>query len=270
MSFVPSTLIEYGHPEPDDLLAVLFPAYEICLKPEGFPRAAEFGLTAKTPLLLGELSCRKLWGIRLDTAPELPGGMYHTDWRTAFTVLDSSQCFGLCRAAEMLHWQSRMQFCGKCGTKLAPGNDLACVCSGCQERFYPQIAPAVIVAVTRGDELLLAHNRRFPDTVHSLIAGFVEAGESLEQAVVREVREETGLEVGDIAYLGSQPWPFPNSLMIGFTARCVAGELAFDRTELDYGSWFSRRDALPRLPRDGSIARKIIDDFYFERGFWVK
>ncbi len=114
--------------------------------------------------------------------------------------------------------------------------------------------------VTRGEEILLARGRRFPQPIYSTLAGFVDPGESLEECVVREVREEAGIEIRELAYFGSQPWPFPHSLMVGFTAEHASGELAIDQEELADGGWF-RRDALPLLPPHGSIARRLIDDF---------
>jgi NAD+ diphosphatase len=119
----------------------------------------------------------------------------------------------------------------------------------------------VIVRVTRGDdEILLARAQRFPGAMYSVLAGFVEPGESLEECVARELEEEVGIEVGDIAYFSSQPWPFPHSLMIGFTASWRSGELRVDPTELADAQWF-RRDALPQLPGRLSIARRLIDDW---------
>ena len=146
---------------------------------------------------------------------------------------------------------------------------MAKICPQCRERFYPQIAPAVIVAVTQEDRLLLAHNRNFPGSVHSLIAGFVEAGETLEQAVEREIWEETRLQVKNVRYLSSQSWPFPSTLMLGFAAEYASGTLELDGDELDHADWFSRASEPPRLPKDGSISRRIIDDFYFQRGVWA-
>jgi NAD+ diphosphatase len=124
---------------------------------------------------------------------------------------------------------------------------------------YPRIAPAVIVLITNDEEeALLAHNKKFTPGIYSLIAGFVEAGENLEAAVTRETREETGIEICDIRYLLSQPWPFPNSLMVGFSARYKSGTVKPDGVEIDDVQWFSR-DSLPSLPGPGSISRHLIE-----------
>jgi NAD+ diphosphatase len=125
---------------------------------------------------------------------------------------------------------------------------------------FPRLAPAIIVLVERGPEMLLARARRFPTAMYSTLAGFVEPGETLEEAVVREVREEAGITVKDIRYFGSQPWPFPHSLMIGFTATYADGQITLgDEENIDAG-WFTA-DNLPSLPSKMSIARKLIDSF---------
>ncbi len=126
--------------------------------------------------------------------------------------------------------------------------------------YFPTASPAIIVGVTCGEKLLLAHNRNFRTGLFSLLAGFVDPGETLEQAVVREVREEVGLEVGSLRYVTSQPWAFPNSLMLGFRASHISGELAVDGTEIAEAGWFTR-DALPEIPRVGTIARLLVDEW---------
>ncbi|MBR2438557.1 MAG: NAD(+) diphosphatase [Lentisphaeria bacterium] len=193
-----------------------------------------------------------------------------TEWnvqplRAVIHSVDEAVICAICRAKELMFWRERRKFCGKCGHEMEDsGTDLARVCPNCRERYYPQIAPAVITAVLKEDKILLAHNRNFTSGVHSLIAGFVESGESLEQAVAREILEETSIKVKNIRYYSSQPWPFPNSLMLGFVAEYESGELTPDGTELETAGWFSA-DELPMLPDHGSIARKIIDDFIANR-----
>jgi NAD+ diphosphatase len=151
--------------------------------------------------------------------------------------------------------------CGRCGspTEHAPG-ERARRCPQCGHAAFPRLSPAVIVRVTRGDEILLARAVRFPGGVYSVLAGFVEPGESLEECVARELEEEVGIEVTDIAYFASQPWPFPHSLMIGFTATWVSGDLRIEEAELVDARWFTR-DNLPDLPGRLSIARTLIDDW---------
>ncbi|MBQ7396120.1 MAG: NAD(+) diphosphatase [Lentisphaeria bacterium] len=194
--------------------------------------------------------------------------LFLLEMRSAFTMIPPGSCYALCRAKSLLEWKKRRNFCGACGAALVPSeNDIAMKCPVCKEPFYPQLAPAVIVAITKDDKILLAHNFRFQERVHSLIAGFVEAGESIEQAVAREIYEETHLNVCDLRYVSSQSWPFPNSLMLGFTAKYHSGTLELDGTELECANWYTPDD-LPQLPEKGSIARMIIDDFCSEKRFF--
>jgi NAD+ diphosphatase len=164
------------------------------------------------------------------------------------------------RAFHILQWRADSAFCGRCGSPNGDAPDeLARLCPKCGRREYPRISPAVIVLVTRDDgRALLAHNSKFRPHLYSLVAGFVEAGENLEDTVAREIREEVGVEVKDIRYIASQSWPFPNSLMLGFTACWASGEPRPDMVEIEDVRWFSR-DALPEIPAPGSISRALID-----------
>jgi NAD+ diphosphatase len=163
------------------------------------------------------------------------------------------------RATQMIEWSDTHRFCGRCA---APTERIAgerCMrCPACGLLGYPRIAPAVIVLVRRGDEALLARGARFPGLFYSTLAGFVEIGESLEETIVREVREEVGIDVKATRYFGSQPWPFPHSLMVGFFAEWAGGEIQPDGTEILDARWF-RSDALPPVPPRLSIARHLID-----------
>ncbi|MGH7868686.1 MAG: NAD(+) diphosphatase, partial [Candidatus Dormibacteraceae bacterium] len=165
------------------------------------------------------------------------------------------------RAAQLLEWEAAHTYCGRCGnlTRSHP-SELARECQACQQLYFPRIAPVVIMAVRREGELLLAHNRGMREDLYSLLAGFVEVGESLEQAVLREVREEVGLEVGGLRYLASQPWPFPSQLMVGFEARWQGGEIRIQEEELSDAGWFPIDELPPAdcLPADYSIASRII------------
>jgi NAD+ diphosphatase len=163
------------------------------------------------------------------------------------------------RAVQLVDWARSHRFCGRCGTptEVAPG-ERAMRCPSCRLLAFPRLAPAIITLVTRGDEALLAQGVQFRGPMYSTLAGFVEAGESLEDAVHREVREEVGVEISDVHYWGSQPWPFPHSLMLGFHARWASGEIEIDPKEIIDAQWF-HRDALPTIPPRISIARKLID-----------
>ena len=163
------------------------------------------------------------------------------------------------KCAELLYWDRNTKFCGVCGGMMHFHTDISKRCEMCGKEVWPQLAPAVIVLIHRGpDEVLLARGRSFKSDFYGLIAGFVETGETLEQAVEREVMEETGLRIKNIRYFDSQPWPYPSGLMVGFNADYESGELHLQREELCKAGWFGR-DNLPQLPEKLSIARKLID-----------
>jgi NAD+ diphosphatase len=163
------------------------------------------------------------------------------------------------RALQIAGWAETHRFCGRCATPTERDPKERCLrCPRCALAMYPRVSPAIIVLVRRGDEALLARSSRFPVPFFSTLAGFVEAGESLEETLHREVREEVGIEVDRLRYFGSQPWPFPHSLMVGFTAQYVSGELRPDPTEIAEAQWFLP-SALPTVPPRLSIARALID-----------
>lgn len=167
------------------------------------------------------------------------------------------------RAFHIMNWLKTNKFCGCCGKVMqvtqAP-QELAVQCPACSHTVYPRISPAIIVAVVKDDKILLARSSRFPAGRYSVIAGFVEPGETLENCVRRELLEEVGIEADNIAYFGNQPWPFPDSLMIAFTAQYAGGEITIDNNEIVAADWFSE-DALPSIPPKGSIARQLIEWF---------
>ena len=162
---------------------------------------------------------------------------------------------------ELFEWRRTNRFCGCCGAEMMPHanpKERALVCSKCGYTVYPRISPAVIVLVTKGDKVLLQRNTHYRGVVWSLVAGFVDPGESLEEAIRREVREEASIEVKEIRYFGSQTWPFPSNIMIGFRAEYASGELKPDGEEVVASGWFDRGH-LPEIPRPGSIARAMLD-----------
>ena len=169
---------------------------------------------------------------------------------------------GILRALHIAKWRQESRFCGSCGAANTDAPDeLARLCPVCGRLEFPRIAPAVIVLIINDDgKALLAHNKKFIPCVYSLIAGFNEAGESLESTVVREIREEVSIEVRDIRYLISQPWPFPNSLMLGFSAHYASGTIRPDGIEIEDAQWFSREN-LPAIPNPGSVSRYLIDQW---------
>jgi NAD+ diphosphatase len=179
--------------------------------------------------------------------------------RSLYGVLSDEHWALAGRAVQLVEWERTHRFCGVCGAPTEPfPGERARSCSACDHLAFPRLSPAVIVLVRRGRELLLARGRRFTEPIYSCVAGFVDPGESLEEAVVREVREEVGIEIADVRYFGSQSWPFPHSLMIGFTASWAGGEIRIEEEELVDAGWFPP-EALPELPAPLSIARRLID-----------
>jgi NAD+ diphosphatase len=219
-----------------------------------------WGLVAPAPMQLGVIERRPCWSVAVpvaETEPP-PGWLWH-DTRTLLGMLTPAQLHAVNCARQLHWWDARHRFCGACGTPTVVGDEERVRrCPACNALYFPVASPAVIVAVTRGDDLLLAHNRNFRPGLFSLLAGFVDPGENLEQAAAREVREEVGLTIGDFSYVGSQSWPFPNSLMIGLRARHIAGEIVADGKEIEQAGWF-HRSKLPDVPRPGTIARRLID-----------
>jgi len=209
---------------------------------------------------LGALGIEGCW--TGEASPEytpLPPGFTFEPLRALYGVLAEDLYAVAGRAVQVVEWDRTHRYCGRCGTAT---NDIAGErakrCPNCGLLSYPRISPAVIVLVARDDELLLARSPHFPAGMYSVLAGFVEPGESLEDTVAREIGEETGIGVKSVRYFGSQPWPYPNSLMIGFTAVYAGGELTPDPREIEAAAWYTRNN-LPKLPGKPSIARALID-----------
>lgn len=162
------------------------------------------------------------------------------------------------KAAQLLHWHRTHRYCGRCGqATIAHASEQAMVCPACSLSWYPRISPCVIVLVTRGEDLLLARSPRFQEGMYSTLAGFVEPGESVETAVHREIGEEVAIRVGGLRYFGSQPWPFPGQLMLGFLAEYAGGEIEVDGVEISDAAWYHYR-RLPLIPGPGTIAGRMI------------
>jgi len=214
-----------------------------------------------TPLLVDSGGGSRIWAAVVPEGTANPDGAHFTGARTLVGALDPAGFGQLARARMLVEWQRTHRFCGRCGASTGPAaGEHAVRCGRCGLPGYPRISPVVIVRVTRADEILLAWPVRAPRPMYTVLAGFVEAGESLEQAAVREIGEEVGLEVDRLTYAGSQPWPFPHSLMVAFTAQYAAGEIAPAPAEIRDAGWY-RADALPDLPPHGSIARAMIEQF---------
>ncbi|MFP6807523.1 MAG: NAD(+) diphosphatase [Pseudomonadales bacterium] len=173
------------------------------------------------------------------------------------------------KAQQICEWYRTHQYCGRCGKKtIEHHNDRAMVCEDCKIFSYPRLSPSIIVLVHRDREVLLARNHGFPEGMYSTLAGFVEPGESIEETLVREVREEVGVTVGNLEYLGSQPWPFPNSLMLGFHAKYESGDIKLQEEEIADAQWFPIDD-LPTIPGNIAISRWLINDYLAKNGIPV-
>jgi len=205
---------------------------------------------------LGDIHCHAS-EVAADTVA--PPGTAWEGLRTLFSVLDDAHFALAGRALQIVDWDRTHRFCGRCGTPTVPKPDERVrACPACRLTAYPRVAPAIMALIRKGNEILLGRGPHFPAGMYSALAGFVEPGESLEQCVAREVLEEVGLEVANIRYFASQPWPFPHSLMIAFVCDWVAGEITPQPGEIEAAEWFEVFH-LPRLPSKISIARRLID-----------
>lgn len=178
--------------------------------------------------------------------------------REAWNYLSEEEWKGECRKAELQYFHETHRYCGKCGSPTAATSEISVKCGSCGCEYFPSLSPAIVVLVKRGDRALLVHAANFKLPMYALVAGFVETGESLEECVSREVREETSLEIQNIRYFGSQSWPFPSQLMVAFIADYKSGEITYADGELTEGGWFAREDT-PLLPTLPSLSRRLID-----------
>ena len=234
----------------------------------GVPHAERFeelGVIARQQYYLGRYDGRPCYAV--DLAEEtVPDDMDFKDLRQAYGSMDEDLFVLGGRAVQIVEWDRTHQYCGRCGSKtFTKDNERAKACPECKLMNFPRLSPAVIMAVEKGNELLLARSAHFPKGMFSVLAGFVEPGETIEECVVREVKEEVGVTVGNVRYVASQPWPFPNSLMLGFTADYIEGDLNLDPVEIAEAGWFTA-DALPSIPGRISIARRLIDRFLDKQG----
>jgi NAD+ diphosphatase len=221
-------------------------------------------------IFIGALAGRHCFAVDADVdvdGVEPDGTPGFGDLRGLFGQVDEPTWLAAARALQLVEWTRTHRYCGRCGAPTEPSaTEMAQCCPRCGLLAFPRLAPAVIVLVERDDgRALLARNAQWRTGMYSCVAGFVEPGESVEGAVEREVREEVGIEIEDLRYRRSQPWPFPHSLMLGFNARYARGELLCDGREILEAGWFSADD-LPELPGPISIARWLIDDWVARTG----
>ncbi|MBI4206279.1 MAG: NAD(+) diphosphatase [Betaproteobacteria bacterium] len=262
--YVPLTTPPQAHDEPalwfafqGSQIAVLNdadqPAVPCCL------HLREHGLDPRRSLYLGLYGSRHCYAAEIPESQALPAGWTLLGLRDLFGLVETTLAALSGRAYQIIDWDRNHQYCSRCGTPMQPRqNEHARLCPACKFTSYPPVSPAIMILVTRGRDILLARKPIWPAGRFSAIAGFVEPGETLEETVVRETREEVGVEVRNIRYFGSQPWPFPHSLMIAFTAEYAGGEIRPDGEEIEEAQWFDAT-RLPNLPAKISISRRLID-----------
>lgn len=193
-----------------------------------------------------------------------PEGYEWVNLRDSFYVLPEQEYRIAGKASELLYFDRQHRYCGRCGAPLVWSSTISKRCTQCGEEIWPKLNTAIIVLIHRGEEALLVKAKNFRRDYYGLVAGFVETGEALEECVAREVYEETGLRVDNIRYFGSQPWPYPMGLMVGFHADYVEGEIALRDGELREAAFFGR-DNIPAIPGKMSMARMLIDDWLQEQ-----
>lgn len=195
---------------------------------------------------------------RIQKLPEATADYLFINFRASWDLLDQTLFDKAGRASQLLYWDSQSRYCPACGQPTRQTSPIAKECPACRKELYPVISTAILALVRREDALLLVRANNFKGTFHSLVAGFLEAGETLEQCVAREVLEETGLTVNNITYFSNQPWPFPSGLMVGFICDYVSGEIRLQEEELNAAAFYTREN-LPELPKKLSLARRMID-----------
>ncbi len=215
--------------------------------------SAEFSLAGMRGQAIGEWQGETVWLID-DSRPEEMASLRQL-------LNQDSGLFRMAgRGVQLAEFYRSHRYCGYCGKEMHRSRtEFACLCSHCKERYYPQIAPCIIVVIRRDDQLLLAQHVRHRNGIYTALAGFTEVGETLEQTVAREVMEESNIRIKNLRYVASQPWPFPQSLMMAFLADYDSGEINIDPKELIDAGWY-HYDALPLLPPPGTIARRLIED----------
>lgn len=268
----PVRLIPSLHPPPARIEPAwwfIFAAHKMMVLQEGESMSvplmvdpAALGLSPIRERFLGSLAGRPCYCAEVSENDPVPPKMVFYGLRYLYERLSGPMLAVAMKAVHLTEWEEKSRYCGRCGGEMLPSSKEmnARECPGCGMLIFPRISPAVIVLVERDGRILLARSTRFTANFYSVLAGFVEPGETLEETIHREIEEEVGIRVRNVRYFGSQPWPFPDSLMIGFTAEYAGGEIRVDDAEIVEAGWFSL-DQLPALPGKISIARRLIDSF---------
>ena len=240
----------------------LFDKDKLLLRKEGDRYSVPF--SADSPMKVDHSLCvpfadgTEAKAASVDSSDFMDEGYEWIGLRASWNVLTTAEYKMAGKAFQMVHWDRNSRFCPACGRPMAQNTVMSKYCSNCKQEVYPRISPAIIVLIRRGEEILLVHARNFKGSFYGLVAGFLEVGETLEECVRREVCEETGLEIENIQYFDSQPWPYPSGIMIGFFADYKSGEIRLQDDELSAGRFFTI-DNLPELPQKLSIARRMIE-----------
>jgi NAD+ diphosphatase len=266
LSFLPG-VISYKEKSHEDLWfifcenKILVKASEDTLSIPTWNEVVSLNIEVKNEHFLGELRGISCYTMELSSIPTLSPELDFKNLRLSGDMMSEEMFFLSGRASQVLNWDNTHRFCSRCGspTETVPG-ERAKRCPKCGFITYPRICPAIITSVIKDDKILLAHNNNFTEGLYSVIAGFVEPGETFEECVKREILEEVNIKVKNIKYFSNQPWPFPNSLMIAFTAEYESGEIDVDKIEIGHADWFSINN-LPTLPSKTSVARKLINSF---------
>lgn len=231
----------------------------------------EHGLAPLRSQYLGLYGGKHCYAAEIADGQALPADWAALGLRDLFGKVDGTLAALSGRAYQLLDWDRNQQFCSRCGAAMRPrAEERARKCSGCGYTSYPPVTPAIMILVTHGRQLLLARKAIWPEGRYSALAGFVEPGETLEDTIRRETKEEVGVEIKNMRYFGSQPWPFPHSLMVAFTAQYAGGDIRPDGVEIAEARWFEP-DELPKLPPSISISRRLIDTVAgkLARGEWT-
>jgi NAD+ diphosphatase len=231
---------------------------------DAIPSAKNFNglkLACEDLIYLGKYEEKDCYAGELEEKSKLKNNIIACKLRKSYNLIGGEFFQVAGYAFQIINWHKNSIYCGRCGSKVKDmKEEQAKICPKCNLINYPVICPAVIVAVIKDDKILLASAKRFAKNLYSVLAGFVEVGENLEKCVLRELKEEVGIEVKNIKYFGSQPWPFPNSLMVAFTAEYSKGEISTDKKEILDAGWFKSNE-LPLIPEKPSIAKDLIDWF---------
>ena len=215
---------------------------------------------------IGALDGHQVWAAGVEDEAEAGEGWRFSDLFSFHALAGDERWMAAGRAVQIVEWERTHRFCGRCGIPTEPvSGERAMRCPQCRLLTFPRLSPAIIVLIHRGDEVLLARSQRFPEGLYSALAGFVEPGETVEGALAREVEEEVGIQVRNLEYRGSQPWPFPNSLMLGFFAEYAGGEIVLEEAEIAAAAWFPVT-ALPAIPGPISIANRLITSWVARHG----